>query len=94
MEFLLGFSFMAYVLTTTLGAIMLGRIITNPELSMLPLLLMFAFDGLGATIFYFVGIEIVDSIKIFKLGVAAAFAIGTMLRVVMLVYANRSTLNA
>ena len=94
MEFLLGFSFIAYVLITTLGAIMLGRITTNPELSMLPLLLMFAFDGLGATIFYFVGIEIVDSIKIFKLGVAAAFAIGTMLRVVMLVYANRSTLNA
>ena len=90
MEFLIGFSFIVYVLFTTAGTIMLGRIITNPEFSMLPLLLMFGFDGLGATIFYFVGIEIVSDIKLFKLGIAASFAIGTMLRVVMLVYANRS----
>jgi|TARA_R110002167_G_C12239424_1_gene610701 choline-glycine betaine transporter len=94
MEFLLGFSFVIYVLVTTMGAIICGKIITNPEYTMLPLLLMFMFDGLGAAIFYFVGIEIVDNIRIFKLGVAAAFAIGTMMRVVMLVYANKSTLSA
>ena len=94
MEFLLGFSFIIYVLVTTMGAIICGKIITNPEYTMLPLLLMFMFDGLGATIFYFVGIEIVNNIRIFKLGVAAAFAIGTMMRVVMLIYANKSTLSA
>jgi len=90
MEFLLGFSFVAYVLLTTIGTIMLGRVITNPEYVMLPLLLMFSFDGLGAAVFYFVGVEIVSSIPLFKLGIAASFAIGTMLRLVMLVYENKS----
>ena len=90
MEFLLGFSFVAYVLFTTIGTIMLGRVITNPEYVMLPLLLLFSFDGLGALVFYFVGVEIVSSIPLFKLGIAASFAIGTMLRLVMLVYENKS----
>jgi len=94
MEFLLGFSFIIYVLITTLGAILLSKLFNNPEFIMLPLLMLFVFDGLGASIFYFVGIEIVDSIKMFKLGVSAAFSLGTMLRVIMLVYANKSILSS
>ena len=90
MEFLLGFSFVGYVLLTTVCTIMLGRFITNPEYAMLPLLLMFSFDGLGAAVFYFVGVEIVSNISLFKLGIAASFAIGTMLRLIMLVYENKS----
>ena len=84
MSFLTGFSFLLIVLLSTAAVHLLRNIFKGEEFLLLPLVFMLFFDGLACLTFYMSFVELVESVKTFKLGISAAFAMGTLARVLYL----------
>ena len=86
MSFLIGFAFILFIIVSTLCVHLIAKVFNSPEYAGLPVLFMLVFDGLCCYIYYFTCQGFVEDIKLFKLGISASFALGTLIRVLYLAY--------
>jgi hypothetical protein len=83
MEFLIGFSSLTLLVPYfVLIAYLLKTL--PPEYSLASVGAMLIGDGVIAALVYYTGVDYVESVKVFKLGIASAFMVTTIIKVIYL----------
>ena len=81
MSFILGFSFIIFLAIFTIVLWMVSKRLP-PEFALTSIVVMLAGDAVLVGLWYFSLIELVEVIKQFKLGIAAAFCTSAMCRAI------------
>lgn len=83
MEFLIGFSSIILLVPYFILIAYLLKTLP-PEYSLASVGAMLIGDGVIAALIYFTGVDYIESIKVFKLGIASAFMVTTIIKVMYL----------